>query len=135
MKLVKILLILPYIFLFIGCSKYEDGPVISLNLKKARLTNVWKIENYTVDGTVKSFCSQCKVEFTSDGKEIRTEYLNGSSSIHEGTWEFVTNKEEIKVINGSIITVYKILRLKSKELWLQCNQISGYVEEYHYIPF
>lgn len=41
---IKLLLII--IIIFIGCSKYEDGPVISFRSKKNRLCKKWKLNEF-----------------------------------------------------------------------------------------
>ena len=34
-----------------GCNKYSDGPILSVVSRTERLANIWKVENYKIDGT------------------------------------------------------------------------------------
>lgn len=118
--------------IFSGCKKYEEGPMISLRTKKARMINEWKLEK-SIDGqtgTETTCNSNCTVmEFKEDGTIV----VNGVS--WSGVkWEFSDDKEKLAFITtiGSITTTSysTILRLKNDELWLK-DDSDG--DEDHYV--
>src|ERR1043165_7847537 len=51
--LVKITLIISCISI-ISCKKYEEGPAFSLMSKKARLSNIWQVNQYLLNGEDKT---------------------------------------------------------------------------------
>jgi hypothetical protein len=116
------------LFLASACGKYEEGPSLSLRSKKARVANEWKIvyaydfddqQETTADYTNETW------EFTKDGLFIERE-----SDIVDaaGTWDFISDKEEIAISIGNNIDKYKILRLKENEMWLKDQE-----EELHLV--
>jgi hypothetical protein len=103
-----------------SCGKYEEGPGFSLRTKKARLAGEWDYVEYVdADGTVTADNDDDYVTFDKDGTY---KYTSGSTSIN-GTWEFVNDKEKIRVTftsgNTSISDDATILRLTNKELWMK----------------
>ena len=66
-----IILTLISCFLF-SCSKYEDGPGISLRTKKARLTGTWEIAK--INGQNPDLFEDWEFEFEKNGdfNELRT---------------------------------------------------------------
>ncbi len=100
-----------------GCKKYENGPVISLRSKTERVSNTWKVESYTINGSdYTSILNNINYTetYTKDGKYSYSSSLGSSS----GTWEFQSNKMQIKRSGASgQATDLNILRLKEKEFW------------------
>lgn len=99
-----------------GCKKYEDGPLISLRSREARVANTWKIDNYKVNGTdYTSLMGGYSETFTkSGGYSYESSILNGS-----GTWKFRNHDEEIALtgtVNQDNYTLV-ILKLEEKEFW------------------
>ena len=122
------------LFMFIGCSKYEDGPAFSLLTKKARITNTWKIEKYVYDnGTSTTDVDEGKMTLNKD-MSANVSFGTGGISL-AGTWEFINDKEGIRItftiFNSTSTKDYTILRLKSKELWVYDADESV---EVHLIP-
>lgn len=115
--------------MFTGCKKYEEGPALSLKSKKARVANEWKIQ-YAFDledgEVVTSDFSGETWEFSKNGEWIERE--NGVID-KSGIWEFVSDKETIRITKPNGIDHYNILKLKEKEIWLQDKD-----EELHLIP-
>jgi len=134
-----IILTLISCFLF-SCSKYEDGPVISLRTKKARLTGTWEIAK--INGTTPALGEQWEFEFEKDADytEVRTsidsvivgydynyyDYYNYpiyeiqlSNTSTNGEWEFMEDGEDLylKYENGG--NYYRINRLTMNELTLE----------------
>lgn len=108
--------------LFMGaCSKYEDGPAVSLLTKKARLSRAWVVEKYIDgdDGEVTAGSNDDILTFFKDGNYSHT---SGVFNL-EGTWSFINNDEDLQrqyTILGITSTDHvKILRLTTKELWVQ----------------
>ncbi len=90
-----------------SCGKYSDGPKISLKTKMARITRVWQ------DPT----CSSCgTTEFKKDGT-----ILDNGTAVSGATWKFSSDKKNIEYTAGSFVFSYQILRLTSKDLWLQAS--------------
>ncbi len=125
---------------FAGCKKYEDGPTISLASKKARLVNVWKLDKAFVNGTELTLTTDDKddyTEFKKDGVYSETTVVNNVSNTTTGTWDFDDSKDNVIIsyTYGSITvtSTSKILRLKSKELWME--HVDGNTTyKYYFIP-
>jgi hypothetical protein len=131
MKTTKILLVLAVItFVFASCSKYEEGPSISLKSKKSRLAKEWKLVSmYNADGEEQSIVPDWENNYTKDGEYSTIAY--GFSQ--DGTWEFdgdVNLKITYELSAGGATFKsyenYEILRLASDQLWLIDNN-SGHV--------
>lgn len=125
---------------FSACKKYEEGPGISLRSKSSRLEGDWKAEEFYINGEKQEEDpneEEHVTTFTKDGKYIQKEGQHQT----EGTWEFVNDKEEIKVYmtdtsSGMTFTydfTYKILKLKNNELWLELT-IGSDKYEIHMVP-
>ena len=93
-----------------SCGKYPDGPKISLKTKTARITRVWT-DAATPSGTI---------EFKKDGSVVIS---SGGLSLTGWTWKFSSDKKNIETtyVYGGVSTTGSdiILRLTSKDLWLQ----------------
>ena len=117
-----------------SCSKYEDGPKLSLLTKKSRLCGDWKIQSvsYTPNGgsetDITSFVNSAvgsayEFQIEKDGNYKQTGNVNES-----GTWKFGEDKDDVTFTPstaGSTADTYRILRLKSKELWLKETATDG----------
>ncbi len=130
------------IFAFASCGKYEDGPAFSLASKKSRVVNVWQLDKYFVNGQEQTLTADDKddyIEFTKDGKAIFTWVSGSQITTIEGTWEFDDSKEHlITKITFTVLgqttttsTSYKILRLKSNELWVESQENGNTYKEYY----
>lgn len=122
----------------VSCSKYEDGPAISLRSKTQRVANTWKIENAYRNGEdVTSDYDQYVLTLRDDNTaRLVAIYTSGVFSVEvetNGTWTF-EDKKEVLVLNfedDAADGKYLILRLKEKELWLR--EVGG-DDELHLIP-
>jgi hypothetical protein len=121
-----------------SCGKYEDGPKISFASKKSRLCGDWKIEKVTYNGTditdtIKAIVGANYVmDIEKDGK-----YKQSGSFTVEGTWKMGEDKDDVTLTpttSGFSEKTYRILRLKSKELWWKETKSNGDVEETHFVP-
>ena len=122
----------------VSCSKYEDGPAISLRSKKQRVANVWKIENAYRNGQdVTSDYDQYVLDLNPEGgARLTAIYTSGAFSFEyqtTGSWTFEDSKETLRLDfeNNDADQNYQILRLKEKELWIR--ELGG-DDELHLIP-
>jgi hypothetical protein len=99
-----------------SCNKYPDGPKFTILSKKERMQGLWDLqETDHADGTVTYDIYKDIMELTED---FSYSYTSGNITIN-GDWEFASDKEKVTFKIGNINLTYKIMRLKSKELWLQ----------------
>ncbi|MFN5415588.1 MAG: hypothetical protein ACK5B9_00925 [Flavobacteriia bacterium] len=99
-----------------SCSKYENGPALSLRSKSERVANTWKVDNYKINGDdVTSLVTSYYEIFSKDGNySYSWSLFNGV-----GKWEFQNNSKEIKLTGNddhSSRTLY-ILKLEENEFW------------------
>mgnify|MGYP006103724499 CR=1 FL=1 len=116
-----------------GCSKYEDGPAISLLTKKQRLVGDWEVTKFKSGGlNMIDNGSEMDLEFDEDGDfEMKvlstyttTDYYGNSYTTtdldtYSGEWEFSSDKEEIEIDfddNSEYDWEIEITRLTNKEL-------------------
>lgn len=111
-----------------ACGKYEEGPGLSLRSKKARVANEWKVEyafDYKEQAEITSDFTGEVFVFSKDGSYIKRK--DGVTK-KEGTWDFITDKEEIAIIFPDDIDKFTILRLTANEMWLKDSE-----EEIHLV--
>ena len=137
--------------LFSACKKYDDGPAISLESKKKRLSNVWIIQK-----AYETPQGGSKTDKTADYWNYYASYIlniekTGSYSItynpqniatynESGTWSFNGKKTIVTFVNAdgnpsAIGNVWIIRRLKEKELWMETINGNNTTIEIHFIPF
>lgn len=111
---------------FTSCSKYPDGPAISLKTKKARVENTWVIEKALRNGNdVTDDYSIYTLKLNKDGDANLKATIDFGSFIYQGetngTWQFNSNKENIifDYQNNDFDNTYQILKLKTDELWIR----------------
>lgn len=99
-----------------GCNKYSDGPILSVVSRTERLANIWKVENYKIDGTdYTSIVTNYTEIFSKSGAYSYDWGILGGS----GTWAFQNNDMEVKLTgndNQTSRTLY-ILKLEEKAFW------------------
>jgi len=119
------LIALPLLMLS-ACGKYEDGPAISLRTKEHRLVNNWQVSSAYQNGTDKT--SDFNAAYAGYLLDIRKDdtytlqyspFSIGQVNDH-GTWAFTDDKMQVRFTDSDgDVTVYTILRLKEKELWVR----------------
>ncbi len=112
------------IFNFNSCKKYEDGPILSLKSKDARLTGIWKaIEMIDTDEDKDELNGENMFfDFKDDGVfSLRSEYEDDAN----GTWKWGTNKKTIIINVYSTDIEFTIFRLSNNDFWFN-------VEHYAY---
>lgn len=109
-----------------SCNKYEDGPIVSLKSKKARVENTWVVAEATNEGNdVTSTYDRFELYLSIDGDAtLEAEYQLGDIQVTtstDGTWSFNNNKEDLILDyeNDDADEEYQILKLSSDELWLR----------------
>ena len=119
--------------LLFSCSKFEEGPKISLLSKNKRISRIWKVE-YSInlsDGVEHSADFEgWTFEFSKDGTYNQTIIYGESQTIITGNWEFIGDNQirlNFNIAGEEQIDFYTILRLSKKELWLKDEK-----EEIHY---
>jgi hypothetical protein len=112
-----------------SCKKYEDGPAFSLLTKKARLCGDWSIQSITYNGVDQTAAYQTivgadfKLNIEKSGK-----YTSTGNFPDDGTWKFGEDKDDVYFTSskaGATEQAFRILRLKSKELWLRSTASNG----------
>lgn len=109
------------IFLLESCSKYEDGPGLSLRSRTDRVTGNWNISNAEVDGqSIMSFYNTFELRIQEDNSfRQTTSILTGSEETVDGTWRFAENDEVLQIeYDNSVRLDFEILRLTNSELWV-----------------
>ncbi len=133
-KLKKLKYIVWALIIFLSaCSKYEDGPKISLLSKTKRISRVWKVEySINLDTGVEHSAdfNAWLLEFSKDGTYSQTIVYGEIQNTYNGKWSFIGDNQIRLNFNteaGEQIVFYTILRLSKKELWLKDEK-----EEVHY---
>lgn len=125
MKLLKIAL--PALLLGMtisSCTLYEDGPLISLQSKNARIANTWVADRVIEsDGdVVTDDYENWTWVFTEGGMASITYPVLGSTITFDGTWNLTDNDEVFQLIIdygiGTDIADFDILRLAADEFWV-----------------
>ena len=104
-------------FAFTGCKKYEEGPLVSLQTRVKRVSNVWKVQNaFDLNGKdVTANYDLKKWEFTDQFSVI---YHEGQRK-YFGRWQFTQSNENLEISYDSLEEeIYIIKELKDKELTL-----------------
>ena len=109
-----------------ACSKYEEGPALSLSSKKARVANEWEFAKVTDDGRdITESYDAFRLTLTEDGDAtLNAKYDWGDVSVEfetDGTWAFTRDKEnlELDFEDDDADNEYQILRLTQDEMWLR----------------
>lgn len=132
-----IILIFCLIICVSGCRKYEEGPDISFRSKKNRLFGYWTLEKSILNGVEQTgeYQFNKKFGFAKDGTYYYSFFdpPSGYTINFTGTWEFRLQKEQMVLglddpINGMEYQVWDIIRLTSKELWLEMVSPEAYVQ-------
>jgi hypothetical protein len=111
--IMMLMLVLPFLE---SCKKYEDGPLISLQSRKERVANTWKVDNYKINGTdYTSLVTGYEETFTKEGSySYDWGLLDGS-----GTWSFKNKDEEIQLTgsDGHSSRLLVITKLEKDQFW------------------
>lgn len=103
-----------------GCGKYEDGPNFSLLTKKARVVGDWKVNSIGSEVLGTTYSIDMTFDKTGD-LMLTSSYSYGGYSesySYAGSWDFVSDKEQISLNIDGDVTLFEIKRLTNKEMWL-----------------
>jgi hypothetical protein len=108
-----------------SCSKYEDGPMISIYSKMERATGNWQFKLVREDGVDKTedYLNQ-SVNMTKGGTLRWIQGYNGYSPFgFAGTWKFVNDKNQIEMhfnegVEEEFTLIWDITRLAYADLQL-----------------
>lgn len=115
-----------------SCSQYEENTSISLVSKTARLSRVWKVENYKVDSVdLTSLMAAYTETFTKDGAYSYQWVLLGGTA----SWAFQNGNADIKITNVNNVSskTLTILRLEEDALWYYYMDGDAR-KEFHMVP-
>lgn len=109
-----------------GCSKYDDGPGISLVSRTERVANTWVIDRATADGeNVTSDYDQYVLTLTTNNvANLQADYTVFGITVSTettGTWAFANDQEQLVLDFEDDLAdgTYIINRLTQSELWLR----------------
>ena len=109
-----------------SCSKYEEGPSLTLSSKVARLTGSWKLTSQTTNGVADPLTGlTTTMEVLKDGTYstlVSYSYMGFNyTNDFTGTWVFSDDKTQlITTVDGTTGTeTQTIVRLAGKELKLK----------------
>jgi len=159
MKKVRIISVALMVLLIAGamssCKKYDEGPLISLRSKEARLVNKWKFDKYIVDNVdyTPSILDESYIEFSENGDFSICIYAVEGVAVEDttaitGSWEFASGKTSLDINmiytyedfwSGNEVTVnqvneWDIIKLKKEETIIE-TITNGSKYEYHLVPF
>ncbi len=126
--------VLILIALITACKKYPDGPWISLETRTARVANVWKMEQVTLNGS--DVTSTYKnINYTETYDKSGNYSYNSSVGNGSGKWAFENKDTQIKRngVSGQSSEDLTILRLKEKSFWYKFTDGKDSYE-FHLIP-
>lgn len=104
-----------------SCSKYEEGPKLTLLTKKARITGEWTLSNVEVNGTSQDISGYTvNVTIEKDGSYMYKWSSGGFSVQESGTWSFSDDKVSLILTDeDGDVTISEIVRLANDELKLK----------------
>lgn len=117
-----------FIITFSNCSKYEDGPLISLRGKENRITNSWAYKSVTrngvnvMEGIVPGSVNytQSSIGFSDEERFTEIITIDDLSAQKDGMWRLEEDKSVIQLNfdDNSENRQLRILKLKKNELRL-----------------
>jgi hypothetical protein len=107
-----------------SCKKGDDDPIVSLRTRKDRFTNTWTLVKYEKNGVTQDLNGATYIyNAFNAGKLTRTIEGNvfgfPTRVVSDGTWSFLNDDEDVKIIINNDTVIYNIQRLANKELWLK----------------
>lgn len=122
LALMALLMVLP------ACSKYDDGPMLSLYSKGARVGGKWTFSRVFVDGadSTERFYTQ-RIDFIFDRKEDGgyfqwytdlTATAPSATNPRIGHWAFISNKDSFQ------LTIYDLAKMDTIPLYWKINRLA-----------
>lgn len=122
-QIMKNIVIIAIVALFIvSCSKYEEGPSMSLASKTARLINDWEVEKVIENGI--DITTDYKIMYPDQSFHYFRNYtlkqVENETELAKA-WEWGEDKETIiitwKLLETEHVQTKRIIRLASSEFW------------------
>lgn len=115
-----------------SCTKFEEGPFVTLRTNKQRIAQTWLLEaKYdAANGQAVTFSDNNKMTFSKEGDFTNT--VSGVEVI-SGTWAFKGDDElqlTYTVFGLTNADTYRIIKLYYDEFWIIDDDY-----EYHYKPY
>lgn len=112
----------------VGCTKFSEGPSFSIQTRKARICNDWKLSDYVLNGNnIFDASITTKMTIDKDGTYSISNYTNELGQIQgtysHGTWMFGEDNTSVffyadtTTINP--VHEYSIKELRSKRMVLE----------------
>ena len=112
----------------VGCTKFNEGPSFSIQTRKARICNDWKLSDYVLNGNnIFDASITTKMTIDKDGTYSISNYTNELGQIQgtysHGTWMFGEDNTSVffyadtTTINP--VHEYSIKELRSKRMVLE----------------
>ena len=146
-----LLILLITVSLFSGCTKYEDGPLLSLYSKGMRVNGTWYFDQVRYDGadsTIHYPYNQFNFFFVkeTDGGGFTWNRNIWAQEMSEdlyltGTWKFLADRDSFRMViykndlRDSTITKWKINRLAYTEFWIERTIRDSILLEWHLIKY
>lgn len=122
-----------------SCKKYPEGPSLTVIPKAIRLDGNWKVNQVLRNGNdwtdaYRLIVTDEYISFTRDGSYSAdfTFPVLGTSS-EQGSWEWGDKKESIRIIVGSDVDEFEIIRLTQDEFTIEYTEANGDVVRYYYV--
>ena len=112
----------------IGCTKFSEGPSFSIQTRKARICNDWKLSDYVLNGNnVFDASITTKMSIDKDGTYSISNYTNELEQIQgtysHGTWVFGEDNTSVffyaDTTTVNPVHEYSIKELRSKRMVLE----------------
>ncbi len=119
--------------LSVSCTKFEDGPLLSLLPVKSRMARQWKVEysyNLTTGISHSADFEGWLFTINKGGSFEKTVLYNQIETKYNGNWELPQKnllRLEYTASSDTIVEFYTILRLTKKEFWIKDE-----LQEIHY---
>ena len=120
-------------FLFVSCSKFEDGPYFSLLTVKQRLAREWEVEySRNLESGIEHSADfeGWVLNFEKGGAFSKTVLYGANKIEYTGSWEIIGKNRlsfDYSTTSGDVREFFTILRLTKKQLWVKSDY-----EEIHY---
>ena len=137
----KLTIYLVLLLMVVGaCKKYDEGPLISLRTKEARLCREWKLDKYIVNDETFDEVGKLVWKIEKNGIIHLNIMVGSNEETSESEWRWADNKESLEIksfgkksgvissllnykgTNYEVWSKFRIMRLTSKELSLEINE-------------
>jgi hypothetical protein len=134
-KKILILLLLVPLF-FQSCSRYNEGPIFSLQSPEKRIVGTWQVEKILADDLEDQSMLEQNIGTTFTINEDNTFRIENSNELDPeypitGTWSLSEDKIDLILLpsNTNSPNCYNISRLTSTEFWVVAHSDSKSTSE------